>query len=140
MAGRYHIHGPRVVGSAVTGPAGLVHLAAFPFRATDDAKYGKTLPAEVDPEDLERDPAVLLRKEREGRLTAAERRYLDRLKRRRGGARGPDLPDDDTPGGGGTRPVRPGDLPGSDRPKPPQPDPNPPPPPPDPTPGPGGDR
>jgi hypothetical protein len=114
----YRFAGRTVTGSASAGPDGIVHLVAFPLRASDDAQFGKQLPPE-DEETTTPDVGDLLRREREGRLTEYEKRWLERLRQRRRALGGPGEPDPggvdgggQIPGGNRPRPPKPGDLPG----------------------------
>jgi hypothetical protein len=128
LEARYELRGPALVGSASGGPSGIIHLAVFPIRATDDALYGRRVPREP-PDSVAPDPGEIARREREGTLTEFEKRWLERLRARRAKLGGPEDPTPRNPDGGdsvpsdqpGRRPVRPGDLPGSDTPKPPKP-------------------
>jgi hypothetical protein len=118
MEAWYRFQGRTVTGSASAGPDGVVHLVAFPLRSTDDALYGKKLPPE-DVETTTPDVGDLIRREREGRLTEYEKRWLARLRARRAALGGPGEPDQGGVDGGGQlpsgnrrQPPKPGDLPG----------------------------
>jgi ARG and Rhodanese-Phosphatase-superfamily-associated Protein domain len=125
---RYVLRSPALVGTATEGPAGIVHLAVFPLRSSDDALYGRRLPKD-DPDSVTPDPGEIARREREGTLTEYEKRWLERLRKRRARLGGPADPSPKNPDGGGVvpkpdpgpRPVRPGEIPGTERPKTPTP-------------------